>query len=163
MGQSFRKPLYHCFSSCSLNSVLFTRSSITSGVSLLFCFPMVPVVQEHVNNAFIHARAMAVWTSLAQHRIAAFLCPLQTRVQRVNVWVFLGGVGSKYFPCAFYFCPSLCQSVACVALTWIIAVRADPIHQMFRSLLSSFHCKRCPITWQWQQSPCLDVQEAPLH
>ncbi|TNN37973.1 hypothetical protein EYF80_051852 [Liparis tanakae] len=32
VGQSFRKPLYHCFSSCSLNSVLFTRSSITSGL-----------------------------------------------------------------------------------------------------------------------------------
>lgn len=41
VGQSFRKPLYHCFSSCSLNSVLFTRSSSASGVSLLFCFPMV--------------------------------------------------------------------------------------------------------------------------
>ena len=37
-----RNPLYHCLSSCSLNSVLFTRSSITSGASLLFCFPILP-------------------------------------------------------------------------------------------------------------------------
>ncbi|TNN59429.1 hypothetical protein EYF80_030344 [Liparis tanakae] len=39
-GQSLRKPLYHCLSSASLNSVLLVRSSRTSGASLLLCFPM---------------------------------------------------------------------------------------------------------------------------
>lgn len=65
----------------------------------------------------------------------------------VVVVVGAGGLASKRVPGAFYFWPCLCQSAArVVALTWIIAVRADPIHQMFRSALSSFHCKRCPIT-----------------
>lgn len=47
VGQSLRKPLYHCFSSCSLNSVLLTRSSSISGASLLLCLPMAAPGKEN--------------------------------------------------------------------------------------------------------------------
>lgn len=40
VGQSFRKPLYHSWSSWSVNSVFSRRSWSTSGRSLLFCFPI---------------------------------------------------------------------------------------------------------------------------
>ena len=39
----FRNPLYHSWISDSVNSVLFLRSSSSSGFNLLFCFPMISV------------------------------------------------------------------------------------------------------------------------
>lgn len=60
LGQSLRNPLYHCLSSCSLNSVLFTRSSITSGASLLFCFPIVPE-EKQINAISTMAVVISNW------------------------------------------------------------------------------------------------------
>lgn len=64
LGQSFRKPLYHCLSSCSLNSVFFTRSSITSGVSLLFCFPMIFVRKSNMFRYIWIVMNYESWTDL---------------------------------------------------------------------------------------------------
>lgn len=61
VGQSLRKPLYHCFSSCSLNSVLLTRSSSISGASLLLCLPMAAPGRE--NAQLLHTGHGKGWYS----------------------------------------------------------------------------------------------------
>lgn len=63
VGQSLRKPLYHCFSSCSLNSVLLTRSSSISGASLLLCLPMAAPGRE--NTRLLHTGYREGWCSQA--------------------------------------------------------------------------------------------------
>lgn len=93
LGQSFRKPLYHCLSSCSLNSVFFTRSSITSGVILLFCFPMVSARHRNQNScdltlpgAVVHFNC--VNSFFCSTKLRPFVSLPYTTIQKVGVGKF---------------------------------------------------------------------------
>ncbi len=125
LGQSFRKPLYHCLSSCSLNSVFFTRSSITSGVILLFCFPMVSARHRNQNScdltlpgAVVHFNC--VNSFLLFYKTEAICVPPITTIQKVGVGKFFlsflcwprriyGQKCSKYYYLRLQFIPVMAK------------------------------------------------------
>lgn len=92
VGQSLRKPLYHCFSSCSLNSVLLTRSSSISGASLLLCLPMAAPGEEnpHWWSSQPSSSSLADPTSFLSSLDVIQLadgCPCRAAVVALGMWL----------------------------------------------------------------------------